>query len=737
MKKISRVYFGFPPTMLAVAALTGFRDTPPARNTTHPNILLIMVDQMQTPPEGYGSNEGAVQELKEILGFRTLSAGNAYTQFFPGLMRLRQNAVLLKKNYTASAASVPSRSCIMTGQYSTVTGVDQTDGLFKTSEDVPFLDSLGAPTLGDWFRKAGYTTHYFGKWHVSEATPPSYLEPWGFSEWESSYPEPHGGTADNLGVYRDVVFTDNITGFLQNQGVNPSGTPWFTVASLVNPHDVSSWPVNWQVPDTNGVVPWVDYPPALLIPAMGDQSLLGIVPTWENGQPVNKNIRVDLNPQGFPQENSSLPPTFGESLTDKPSCQQDYSFKWGLAFGANTDYGFSQLGLKKVSPLPFQLQGSDYSDWSLRYMQFYFYCQYLAELQIRRIMKTLDESGLTDNTIVVFMADHGDMLAAHGGMIQKWYNAYEESVRVPLVISSPLVNSNKDVIREIVQPTSSIDLVPTLLGLAGFKADSLKNTMGGVKGHAITQNFPGIDLSAYIKGTNTGPIIGPDGKQRTGVLFMTSDMITELGDSGKISQYNLFLGRVDSTINLGYSLLPGTVRQPNNVRAFCTGDWKIAQYVDPKGIEKDQWELYCLTNDPIELINLDDFSTGEIRDGVSVPGMTNEELRLKNVALRKELSAALGVADPTPAPNQLMLFQNFPNPFSQQTAISFFIPETGKVRLAVTDLSGNEVLVLVDQTLTPGVHKYTVKADRFGSGIYFFGLDYNQQMMVKKMIVMK
>jgi hypothetical protein len=37
----------------------------------------------------------------------------------------------------------------MTGQYSTVTGVTQTDGLFKNAEDVPFLDSIGTPTIGD------------------------------------------------------------------------------------------------------------------------------------------------------------------------------------------------------------------------------------------------------------------------------------------------------------------------------------------------------------------------------------------------------------------------------------------------------------------------------------------------------------------------------------------------------------------------------------------------------------
>lgn len=131
MKKISGKLIALPPAILAVAGLTGFRETPRTKTDSHPNILLIMVDQMQTPPEGYAPNEGAVQDMKEILGFRNLSPGNTYSHYFQGLMRLRQNAVILKKHYTASAASVPSRSCIMTGQYPTVTGVERTDGLFK------------------------------------------------------------------------------------------------------------------------------------------------------------------------------------------------------------------------------------------------------------------------------------------------------------------------------------------------------------------------------------------------------------------------------------------------------------------------------------------------------------------------------------------------------------------------------------------------------------------------------
>ncbi|MEI6456109.1 MAG: sulfatase-like hydrolase/transferase, partial [bacterium] len=501
MQKFQQRYISLPPAVLAVAALTGFRETAPGNPPAHPNILLIMVDQMQTPPEGYGPTQGAVQDMKEILSFRPVSPGNSYSPYFEGFLRLQQNGVVMKKHYTASAASVPSRCCIMTGQYPTVTNVTQTDGMFKSAQDVPFLDPDGTPTIGDWLRQLGYTTHYFGKWHVSELGPPSYLQPWGFSDWAISYPEPHGGSADNLGVYRDVVFANHVVNFLEKQGTNPPATPWFTVASLVDPHDVSSWPSNWQVYDTNGVVPWVDYPPPLTIPATGDNSLWGTVSLAVNYDTISKAFRVPLNPDGFPENNAFLPPTFDEQLDKKPDCQYDYSFKMGLAFGTNIDYTFKKIGdTVHHSPHPFQLQGSDYAEWCRNYARFYFYCQYLADLQIRRILKALDDSHLTENTIVVFISDHGEMAGAHGGMIQKWHNAYEESVRVPMVISSPLVNSSAGTLREIVYPTSSIDLVPTLIGLAGYNPDSLLAIPGIIPGHSPSAHFPGVNLSGYIKG---------------------------------------------------------------------------------------------------------------------------------------------------------------------------------------------------------------------------------------------
>jgi len=121
---------------------------------------------------------------------------------------------------------------------------------------------------------------------------------------------------------------------------------------------------------------------------------------------------------------------------------------------------------------------------------------------------------------------------------------------------------------------------------------------------------------------------------------MTNDTISELGahpEKDTREDYHTFLKLVQQTRQAGYPLESGTVIQPNNIRALCTGDWKIVRYVDPKGVKPDEWELYCLTADPIEATNLVDFRTGEVRDDVSVPGMTRAELKSKNRQLQKEL----------------------------------------------------------------------------------------------------
>src|SRR5215813_680719 len=82
----------------------------------------------------------------------------------------RQGAELHRESCT-SAACVPSRASIYTGHYPSLHGATQTTGAAKESfdPDVFWLDPSSVPTLGDYFRAAGYATYWRGKWHASDA----------------------------------------------------------------------------------------------------------------------------------------------------------------------------------------------------------------------------------------------------------------------------------------------------------------------------------------------------------------------------------------------------------------------------------------------------------------------------------------------------------------------------------------------------------------------------------------
>jgi len=130
---------------------------------SRPNILFILVDQMRYPPR-YANDP--LEPLYQILRFQQGDLkDNPYAAQFPGFRLLRENGISLQNHTVSSMACVPSRGTIMTGQFSARTGVTQTEGMYKIDTDpaFPWLPSDGVPTMGDWFRAAGYETHYFGR----------------------------------------------------------------------------------------------------------------------------------------------------------------------------------------------------------------------------------------------------------------------------------------------------------------------------------------------------------------------------------------------------------------------------------------------------------------------------------------------------------------------------------------------------------------------------------------------
>ena len=114
------------------------------------------------------------------------------------------------------------------------------------------------------------------------------------------------------------------------------------------------------------------------------------------------------------------------------------------------------------------------------------------------------------------------------------------------------------------------------------------------------------------------------------------------------------------------------------------------------------------------------------------------------------IHAGLTVYDPTDVgddgdnslPGEYALEQNYPNPFNPSTQISFSLPQAGAVTLSIYNVLGQTVRTLLDKPMAAGTHTVswegtTDSGSRVASGVYFYRLKTGDQILQKKMILMK
>ncbi len=486
----------------------------------NPNVLVIMTDQERYPP---------AYEPDAVAAFRRdhLTARES----------IREGGLEFHRHYAGSTACLPSRVTLFTGQYPSLHGASQTDGTAKHADDpaMMWLDPDSVPTLGDWFRAGGYQTHYRGKWHISSAGLP--------------IPGSHEALMSSDGDGH--LFRDAVEAYRRADRLDPFGFSGWIGREPHGANRAESGKVRdgvfaeqvielfGQLADARGEGPWL-----AVASFVNPHDIAGAGMMWEQ---IWKFRPPDDTVPEIPE-----PPSQSDSFEGRPPCQEQWKQVW------------------------WQMIYDQPADAA--YRRFYYYLHKLVDTAIGRILAALQQSGMADDTIVVFTSDHGDTLGAHGGMQQKWYNAYDETIRVPLLVKGPGVALTPG---GITTPTSHVDLIPTLMGLAGIDVE--RASAGVAEHHVEAHPLVGRDLSGLIRGSATAASVA------TPLYFMTEDDI-----SRGLSSQNLLTGKPYDPVSM-----PSKVESV--IATLPTGAdhgpelWKLNHYYE----RLDEWNAaHSLPKDP-------------------------------------------------------------------------------------------------------------------------------------------
>jgi arylsulfatase A-like enzyme len=389
-----------------------------------PNLIVLLVDELRFPSVFPKGIETPAQFLRT---------------FMPNVYELWRHGVRFTEHHTAGNACSPARASLVTGLYP-----HQQWLLVTRTPQGPSLRP-GFPTYGKLLRDLGYRTPYIGKWHLSN-TPPGggttgYLDRYGFDGQTS--PDPMG--TNGQGAATDPDIASQAASWLEQR--SRTAQPYCLTVGFVNPHDrqffwggtegdryeqlfagasVQPYVTGYQS------VPSEDAPPALGYPA--------VPPNWESGTALERH--------------------------GKPAAQTFFREFQQLVWGAASDdpraTGFT-VEPSPIQPGQYGLGVAPYSYWS-RGLDLYAHIMSMLDEQVGRVVASVPRDQL-DDTVIVFLSDHGEYNGAHGFLSGKVGTAYEEAWHVPLIVADPSGRFTRrtDVPRR--QLTSSVDFLPMLVTL--------------------------------------------------------------------------------------------------------------------------------------------------------------------------------------------------------------------------------------------------------------------------------
>ena len=154
---------------------------------------------------------------------------------------------------------------------------------------------------------------------------------------------------------------------------------------------------------------------------------------------------------------------------------------------------------RRLKDINFQSDAADPAEFNGKLLQVKYWAQIeLIDDNVGRLLKTLEETGQRDNTIIIFTSDHGNTTGDHG-MLRKGCRFYEGLVRVPLIISWPETIKRRIKSEALVELT---DIVPTLLEAVGLPVpDSIqgKSLLPILTGESAANHHRDYVRSVYYK----------------------------------------------------------------------------------------------------------------------------------------------------------------------------------------------------------------------------------------------
>ncbi len=363
-----------------------------------------------------------------------ISAYGSLINHTPNIDRIANEGIRFDNCFCTNSICAPSRAVILSGKHSHLNGVPTNREAFDGSQQ----------TFPKLLQQAGYQTAMIGKWHLKSA--PTGFDFWNVLIGQGPYYNPPmrtpEGRVQHTGYTTDIVTDIALDWFKEKRDPEK---PFMAMIQHKAPHR------NWQ-PGPKHLNKYDDvdiYEPDNLFDDYENRT------NAAKAQEMTVERHLTPNDLKFTQPRNFTPKQLEA---------------WNAAYGPKNEL-FEKMNLK----------GKDLVRWKYqRYIKDYLRCIDSVDENIGRVLDYLDESGLADNTLVIYSSDQGFYLGDHGWYDKRWM--YEESLRMPLVARWPGVIERGTVNADLVQ---NLDFAETFLDVAGaeipddMQGESLKPVLEG------------------------------------------------------------------------------------------------------------------------------------------------------------------------------------------------------------------------------------------------------------------